>query len=88
MPIPRKIGVEECVHCRFPCKEQVYRITHRYLDGRQSKDLVFCCWRCMMDYFEVVEKIQDRVDRQVQKEKRELHKRVCPACVRRFAELA
>lgn len=88
MAVPRKFRFTECHQCKLICKDETIKLTHTFRGmPRQKSVLVFCSQVCMMDYFEMRERVVDRVEAQVAKELKELHKRVCPACVRRFAEL-
>lgn len=83
----RKHKIEECVHCRQVCKDEKILLVHQFLDEDRETVVIFCGQACMMEFFEMQERIQDRVDARIKRELQELHKRVCPACIRRFNEL-
>lgn len=89
MSVPRKLGIIECKQCHYPCSKEIFKITHEFKDsGQRSQDLTFCGRKCMMEYFEIAERALEKVEREIAREKAELYKRVCPACVRRFVELS
>jgi hypothetical protein len=52
MTVPKKTGVSLCSQCFFVCKNEEYRLLHRFLDGAVDAELIFCGRECMMDYFE------------------------------------
>ena len=90
MRVPRKIQVEECSQCKKPCTTNVWSLTHRKLSGKRrgkTENSVFCSQTCIIEHFEIQERMLEKLHQLLQKEKAELHKRVCPACVRRFVEL-
>jgi hypothetical protein len=87
--IPKKLAdqVPECAHCSNVCTKEVFKIEHQVIGLKKKSILRFCSAECMVEHFEIHERVEDRVEFRVRKEINELHKRVCPACVRRFAEL-
>ena len=87
--IPKTLRGEavECDHCQELCAEEVFQITHRYVKKKGKSVLTFCSTRCMIEHFEVHERTEEKIEQRVKKELSELYKRVCPACVRRFADL-
>lgn len=87
MSVPRRLNITVCHQCQKACGEEELRLEHQFKKQKKTSKIAFCCQRCMMDYFELWERVQDRVDAKVKKELKELHKRVCPACVRRFEEI-
>jgi hypothetical protein len=87
MPVPRKLKFHQCSKCQTTCAKEVYTINHRFLDGPKSRELVFCSWACLIEHFEVKERMLEKLHQLLKKEKTELYKRVCPACVRRFHTL-
>ena len=87
MPVPRKLRLHHCLQCERACTKEVFTLNHRFLDGPSSKELVFCSWACLLDHFEVMERMLEKLHRLLSKEKAELYRRVCPACVSRFHTL-
>jgi hypothetical protein len=85
MSVPNKIGVQECSQCHFPCTKEIFKLSHRtFKNTRYSQDLVFCSRVCLIEYFEIHERVQDKIEKELKKEKSILYKMICPACVRRF----
>ena len=68
--VPAKTGVKICKQCCYACKNEEYRLTHRFVDGKEDADLVFCSRECMMEYFEE-ELFFTKIDAAVDKAKRE-----------------
>ena len=50
--VPAKAGAKLCTQCCYICKNEEYRLTHRFVDGKEDADLLFCSRECMMEYFE------------------------------------
>ena len=89
MSVAKKLAavVKECAHCLGFCANETFQITHQFVGSKKRSTLLFCSKECMVEHFEIHEQVLERISVQVKKEIAELHKRVCPACVRRFAEL-
>ncbi len=50
--VPAKTGVRQCTQCSFACQNEEYRLSHRFVDGKEDASLLFCSRECMMEYFE------------------------------------
>lgn len=90
MRVPRKLNIDECTRCREACAGEVWALTRWKLSGRKKEKketISFCGLLCLIEHFELKERMLDKLDALLRKEKSELYKRVCPACVRRFLDL-
>lgn len=52
MTVPAKTGAKLCSQCSFVCKNEEYKLTHRFVDGKEDAALLFCGRECMMEFFE------------------------------------
>jgi hypothetical protein len=77
MSVPKKTGASPCVHCAFSCKNEEYKLTHRFVGSNIDAELVFCSRDCMMEYFEeelFFSKIEAAIEKAIRAEKDELER--------------
>lgn len=88
MRAPKKagLGIPICSQCAKPCNKEVFWLSHQFARDRKVRQRPYCCRECLMESFEE-ELFLDKLEAAVEKEKRFLQKRVCPACCCRLHEL-
>lgn len=85
MGAPKKSGGRHCYQCSAVPAQEVFRLTHNRIGKPDDSELIFCSQACVLEHFETL--YLDKVEDKVKKEMAFLHRRVCPACKRRLAEL-